>query len=69
MAHSKVPGDALPVLSLFNSPDNAPIAASICAEAFALIVGPISGETSILLAASSSSKRSNQVGKKKKEST
>lgn len=64
MAQNNVPGDALPVLSLVNSPDNATIAASICEAAFALIVGPISGETSIVLAASSSSKRCNQIEKK-----
>lgn len=66
MAQSNVPGDALPVRSLINSPDNAPIAASICEEAFALMVGPISGETSIVLAESSSS---NSATKGKKDST
>lgn len=35
--------------SLLNSPDNAAIAASICEVAFALMVGPISGKTSIVL--------------------
>jgi hypothetical protein len=34
---------------LLNSPDNAAIAASICEAAFALMVGPISGKTSIVL--------------------
>lgn len=64
MALRNAPGDALPVLSLVNSPDNAPSAASICEAAFALIVGPISGETSIVLAASSSSKGATKLEKK-----
>jgi hypothetical protein len=63
MTTSNVPGAALPVLNLFNSPDNAAIAASICEVALALIVGPISGETSIVLTPSSSSKWSNQKKK------
>lgn len=49
------PADALPVRSLLNSPDNALMAASICEVALDLIVGPMSGKTSTVLAAESSS--------------
>lgn len=58
--YSNAPEDARPVRSLLNSPDNAEIAASICEVAFALIVGPKSGKTSIVFPAESSSEKNGK---------
>jgi len=56
MVNANIPGDALPVRSLLSSADNAAIAASICETAFALMVGPTFGGTSIVLTPPSSPK-------------
>jgi len=54
--HVSIPADALPVRSLLSSTDNAVIAASICEEALALILGPTFGGTSTVPTPPSSSK-------------
>lgn len=55
MIHGNIPGDALPVLNLVSSRDNATIAASICETVVSLTVGPISTISTVLPAPESSS--------------